>query len=412
MWHMLIEKAKSELVRYAGWMLLGQAIISFSALIVTYTLANFVSKDVAGSYRFVTSTYLVAASFAFAGIGVTLTKAVAQGKTGSISRLYKLKFILGCLAAVFLLGFGAYTYLHTHDSAVLIALVVAAFVLPLTEMFSLYNSSLQGASLFKLSSLYLGGGRLFVNIIVAITAIKFPSLLPIAVAYFLGTLVYAFVADRWTSRLISREGESDPNAVTYAAHISFSGVISGVVSQLNTFVLYGFFGPAALAGFWIASIVPQEIGRVGSIVSPVIFPRLAQVNREEAFNYVRKWWWIVSVGVVCAMVAYLFVAPIIFHVFFKAYLDQIQISVFLLFGFAFVPYSLVWQLITARGHVRGIYIINIAEPILLIVMYVIWVPLFGVKGVVYATVADSIIENIIAFMFMYQNRWLVRLLER
>ena len=412
MWHTLIERAKGEVIRHAGWMLFGQVLMSLSAFLVTYALANAVSKEIAGSYRFVVTTYTVIASFAFYGIGTTLTKAVAQGKSGIIRRMYRLKFWAGCVAALVLVLFALYTYAHDNNGAVLFSLIVAALVLPLTEMFSLYNFALQGASLFRDSSLYLGVGRLLTNILVAGTAYLMPQLIPIASVYFLITLIYAYVAHKRSAHLVPQDGEDDSSALQYATHVSIAGALGGFITQMHVFVLYGFFGPAALATYWIAGIIPQEIGRMVSIVASVLFPRLASSDRDTAYTYIRKWWLLACGALALAGVVYALLAPAIFHLFFPLYASSVALSIFLLVAFAFVPDIIVWQLLVARGHIGGLYIVNIIDPLLLLVLYIICVPMFGVMGVAYANIIQNIITNIAGALFVFRNPLMVRLLER
>ena len=68
-----------------------------------------------------------------------------------------------------------------------------------------------------------------------------------------------------------------------------------------------------------------------------------------------------------------------------------------MFGFAVIPHMFVWQYYTAKRNVKVVYINNIADPVLQVVLYLILIPPFGIWGLVYAIFAKTALMNLLAW---------------
>jgi O-antigen/teichoic acid export membrane protein len=173
--------------------------------------------------------------------------------------------------------------------------------------------------------------------------------------------------------------------------------------QADKFILYHFFGPAALASYWIASTIPQEVGRVISTVGQVAYPKFVKVDTENARRvFPRRFLMSVlilfGISLLYAVVAYPF-----FSFFFPAYIGEVSKSIVLMFAFAIIPHYFVWGYFSAKGRHKIIYLSNTLEPVLQISLYVALIPLFGIWGLVYSMLIKMVLMNTVAWYVLKKS---------
>jgi O-antigen/teichoic acid export membrane protein len=400
----IAQLTKREVFRNSVWMLVGQACISLSAFVLTYVLANFVNKDIVGMYRYLLSLYASISVFALLGMGTALMRSTANGNTVSLSFAVKEKMKYGILAAFGMVGIAAVHAYQSGIDALTITLLGAAIALPCIEAYSLYSPYLQGASRFKESSIYSALARILINGAVIFFAFFYPNLYSITAAYLISTLLISYFFYRIAKAKVKQEGVVDAEMLPYAKHLTFMGLLSAFVSQLDKFILFWFFGPVSLATYWIASIIPQEFGRIVSTISQTLFPKFVRED-ETYFLATLKKFFLISFGMLILIsVVYFILAPYVFELFFPKYIDIALLSAWLMFAFACVPHLFVWQILSAKKKVGQLYVLSIADPALQVVLYFICIPLLGIPGLVLAQVIKTLVLNIAAYIYLIRTK--------
>ncbi|MFM2424365.1 MAG: hypothetical protein RLZZ70_756 [Candidatus Parcubacteria bacterium] len=399
----LINKLKNiPETSHSIWMLSGQFVVSVSAFLLTYILANFVSKEVVGEYRFVLAAYSTISVFALYGISTALMQSVAAGASGSVFLAFKEKLRFGLVGSLLFTLLALYYLFYTPSESLFWALILCALLLPPLEAYGLYGSYLQGVRSFKLSAVFLSLDRVVTTGAVAISVYFSPTLLPLVATYLIAHCVMVYVLYTISIKHIPPNNDSDSKMISYAKHVTVMSLFSAVISQLDKYILFFFFGPVPLALYWIASVLPQEVARVVSVISGTFFPRYVTMEQNALMRVVRKLYWVSALilGLVC--VAYAFSAPFIFEFFLPQYTDADGISIVLMFGLGFIPYFLVWQIFSAKKNVPVLYYLSIGEPVLTVLLYIGLIPLFGIWGLVYAICIRTIIMNLLALCVLYK----------
>lgn len=386
------------------WTVSGQVLVSLATFILVYALANWVSEETVGSFRFILALYSSATVFALVGMSTALSRAVAAGKTGSIYEAVRVKVKYSIFASIFFLGWAIYFYAFTDQQYLWLPLLLAGLALPISETLSLYGPYLTGASRFKQSSLYLAVERAVTSFITAVAAYFVPSLLPIVMVYLLSHLVVRYALYMRSLRIVVPNTELDSEMVPYGKHLTVMSLLGVVTSQLDKYILFIFFGPSALAAFWVASIIPQEAGRFLGAVMGTFFPRMVQTDGVGTIRFVRKLFALMTVGTLVLTVTYAFLAKYVFDLLFPLYTEFAIMSVALMFAFAFTPHQLAWSIFTAKQKVKELYIYSFAEPTLTVLVYLAFVPFFGVWGLVYAMCAKTIIMNFAGMYVLLRYR--------
>ena len=381
-------------VKNTFWLLVGQAIVSFASFLLTVALANHVSKHDLGDYRLVISIYSTITFFALSGLAQALIRSIVIGKEGSLQVALALKKKYSILAGIIGIGFSLYFWYFKNNQIVGISILIAAICLPIIETYSIYNPYLQAKHEFRFSSIHTG-------------IVKFVAALAVIVAtYFVPTTIYLVIAFYFTQAIVTylqyqylikkippKNNEVDTTVHSYAKHITAASALNLIFGQADKFILYHFFGPVALAQYWIAISLPQEAGRIIGTVAQVAYPRLIKGNHEEDKKKLPKNLLLFSLFSLTISILYSLTAHMFFAFFFPAYVGEATKSIVLMFALTVVPHWFIWQYFTAKGYVKIVYLGNSVEPILQIILYCMLIPFFGVWGLVYSILIKTILMN-------------------
>lgn len=394
---------------YSLWSLSGQFVVSVAMFLMTYVLANYVSPATVGEFRFVISFFSSVSVFTLIGISTALTHSVAAGKPHTLKYAYLIKIKYGLVGTVAFWALAGY-YWQLDNTTFAWGLLIAGICLPFLEAGALHASYLKGKSNFSLASKYLAVQRVALSAGVILVAFFNPNIAYLIIAYFLiQAIVNSFLYQRTVSELKTDDGEKasekvDKSMLPYAKHLTLMSVIGSITSQLDKYIMYVFFGPVALAGYWVASVVPQEIGRGIAIIVSTMFPRMVRGSESENQILLRRLFVFSGAIMLAGSFLYMLAAPLLFGWFLPNYTNMISISIGLMFAYACVPHLFLWQNFTAEKKVKGLYIFSTAEPLLQAGLFLLLVPIFGVWGVVYALLSKMLILNLTAFILLYVKK--------
>ncbi len=389
---------------YSLWTVGGQVLVSVVTLFSTLALANWVTEEVVGNYRFVLSLLATVSVFALGGISSALQQATAAGQEGSYSVAFAVKVKYGLIATVICWGSAGYFYFVQTNNDLAKALLVCGALIPWLEASGLYGSYLTGVSRFKNYAQALVLERTVLAGALIITAFFWPTFLALVITYLVASLVVRLFLYYCTKRQVPVNAPIDKHMFVYAKHLTSMSLIAAVTSQLDKFILFFFFGPAALATFWIASVLPQEVSRLVSAAGGTFFPRIVQTENEQTMVVVKKIFWLMLVLTLLLSTVYLLLAKFIFAWFLPVYAGAYLMSGALMFAFAVNPHVVVWSIFTAKKKVKELYIYSMAEPLLVCGLYLLFIPLWGVWGLVYALGARTLIMNLVAWWVLRKYR--------
>lgn len=383
------------------WLLVGQGMMSLAAFVSTVVLANYVSKQGIGDYRLIISIYAIVTFFSLPGIGVALIHSVVNGKDGSLQEAMAIKKSYSLLAFAVSVAIAIYFGIFRQNLLLGIGVFIMGACLPIIETYSLYIAYLQGVHEFKYSSFNTGIVKIISSIAVITAVFVYPIALYLVAAFYISQAIAIYWQYKiFIKKFPPKNNSKDDQMLPYAKHLTYASTISLFFGQADKFILYHFFGPIALAQYWIASTLPQEVSRVISTASQVIYPKFIKGNHEEMKKWLPKKLLQVTVVLLGISMLYAFIAYPFFHIFFPQYIDQVGKSIVLMFASVVVPYTFVWVFYTAKRNVKVTYISNIFDPVLQVVLYIVLIPLYGVWGLVSAIFIKMLIMNIFAWFVL------------
>lgn len=380
------------------WVLVGQAIASLAAFITTVVFANYVPKNIVGDYRLIISIYSVLTFFALSGLSAALIRSIVLGQDGALYTALAIKKKYGIIAFLVGAGIALYFWVLGGNAIFGISIFIMSLCLPIIESYSVYAPYLQGKHEFKYSSIYTGIIKLVSSLAVISAAYIVPETIYLIAAFYIAQAIAVYLQYKFlVKRFPPKNNIQDEGMLPYARHTTLAGVFYMLLGQADKFIVYHFFGPISLASYWIASTIPQEAGRVVVTALQVAYPKFVKGDHDIIKHILVKKLTTLTLVLLCASLSYTVLAYPFFYIFFPQYVNEVNKSIVLMFGFAVIPHMFVWQYYTAKRNVKVVYINNIADPVLQVVLYLILIPPFGIWGLVYAIFAKTALMNLLAW---------------
>jgi O-antigen/teichoic acid export membrane protein len=360
------------------WLTLGQGISSVSAFLLAIAFANLLPKETYGTYKYVLSIFGLLAIPTLSGMGVAITRAVAQGKDGSFLPALRLKIRWGLLGALASLGLAGYYFVQNNTELTFVFLITAIFV-PFMDSFALYGTIFQGKKKFDISSRYGIWIKITASLSIFATLYFTRNLLAILFAYFASYTFLRLIVLKLSLKFVENKKE-DPGAISYGKHLSLMGIIGMVAAQIDKILLFHFLGAGNLA-IYLFALAPLDIlkGPLGNITK-LILPKFAERKSSEIKNNIKnkfKILFIVNLGI---MISYILIIPFLFKMFFPQYMGSVffsQIFAVSLLASSLNPAGVFLQ---AKKKIKEQYISRTINPIMQVVLtfiLIIWLGIWG-----------------------------------
>lgn len=371
--------------------------VSFGVL-VTIALANWVPKDILGTYQFILAIASILAVCTLSGMGTAITRAVAIGRDGAYRYgvLLKLKwgisvFILSAIVSLY--------YLLNGDVVLSLAFLIVGVATPFIESFKLYENYLRGKEAFK-EGVTLGFWRKPIPLI-AVSAAAFLTndVLILIGTYFLSHLISYGIVYLQVHKKFTPEYSEDPATLTLSKHMSLVKIFSQVTSNLDKILIWHFLGPVAVATFAIAQITTRYAAGVLNSLSSIALPKIARQNYTTLQKTLPKKILAFSILMLFAAAIYFLLIPFLFSIIFPEYSESVIIAQILSVLFVLSPSKIFSQALISHDLLKAQYIITISSPIIFGVLLWFMTPLYGVTGAAIAVVMVSVYVAILNYLF-------------
>ena len=162
------------LVKNSGWVFLGQMATGLSAFVVMAVLANLVSKEILGEYRFMISVFSILVIFTLPGLNTALVQSTARGYEGQLNLATRTKMRWGLIATLIAWTVSGY-YLHQSNASLAASFGIVGLLMPLSGAYFVYFFYLQGKQRFAEATITQSLGRILFLIIMIATALTIPT---------------------------------------------------------------------------------------------------------------------------------------------------------------------------------------------------------------------------------------------
>ena len=201
----------------------------------------------------------------------------------------------------------------------------------------------------------------------------------------------------------SKDNPKDPKLTTYAKHLSIMTALGLFAGQLDKILIWNVIGAEALALFYIAQTVPQNITTNLNTIPTLAFAKFGtkdpQVIKATLLPKLMKYFTVIAF--ICF--GYILIAPIIFSWFFPTYLDAIPYSIVFacipVFG-ALLPIK---TYLTTIKATQALYITSIIPPAIRIGVALLLIPSLGLWGVAWSMISEALIRSALLLYYFSKS---------
>lgn len=375
------------------WINSTSAVSSIVSLILSILFARYVPKDIFGIYKYIISIASIAAAFSLTGMNVAVMKAVAQGHDGIFKKSIIEQLKWSWIQLLFMWSFSAY-YFYQGNSTYGTTFLAISILSILSCVTNTYNAVLYGKKDFKTSAIY------------GITASGFNLFLMALIIFYQSTSVFLLVSTYYAATAaanayfcfktyrrykMNEQKEFLASDITYGKHVSVMGAISTLAAQLDNVLVYHLLGPASLATYSFATVIPERIRVSFSFISAIAFPKIAKNKQSDLNNNLNnKVIQLIFTGLVISLF-YALIAPFLFHWLFPQYNSSIVYSQVFSISLVAIALNISNTALLAKEKQKHLYFVNTIIPIIKIVLTVLGIWFFGIWGAIISRIASQII---------------------
>ena len=178
------------------------------------------------------------------------------------------------------------------------------------------------------------------------------------------------------------------------------GLIAG---QFDKILVWKVIGPEALAVFYIAQTIPQNITSSLNAIPTLAFAKFGErdpkITRQTLLPKILKYFF----GVTIFSLMYILMAPFIFEWLFPQYLKAIYYSQLLALIPIFSAFLPIKTYLTVIKATKQLYLLSIIPPLVRLVVAVILIGKLGLLGVVYAVLAEALTRSALLLLYFFKT---------
>lgn len=388
------------LIKNTSWLNLNFIFSSVFAFLLSIAFANLLTKTEYGTYQYILSISSLLVAFTFTGFNTAIAQSVARGYEGTFRASIRPQLVWNLLPAVAALLWGGY-YLALGNLVLAFGLFCVGFSLPLINTFNSYTAFLVGKQNFRLQSFYAITSNAAYYVCIFLCVLFLPQALLLVFINLAITSATAIFFYFRTVRKFRTEGGNDPEAFSYARHLSVMNVLNTIAGQMDNLLVFHFLGAAELAIYGIATLLPEKVGGLLKPITSAAFPRFASRDIGSVRdNFGRRLLWFFALIIACVGL-YILIAPPLFSFIYPAYSMAVPYSQ--LYAFTLVSFigGITTAVLSAHRKVKELYLFNIVVPIIQITLQTVAIIQWGLWGIVGAKIASSVLASIIAVILFY-----------
>lgn len=390
------------LVKGGSWLTLGQLVTFISSLILVWVLANFIPKADYGIYKYIISIFTLLSISTLSGMGTSISRSVAKGKDGGVKKAIITKIKWGLLGLIGSIGVAAY-YVMKGNIDFAIIFIVISILIPFGETFADYQQYLQGRKDFKNLAKYRVLQRLIISTLVISSVFLTKNIYIIVFIYLLSFSLLNILMFYLSIRKYRINDIPDEETINYGYHLSVMGVLRLTANQIDKILLFYYLGPIALASYYFAVAIPQEMSSLFSQINSLAFPKFSERKDYDGKNLLKKIFKM-SLILIIPVAIYILTSPLLFNLFFSEYTNVVKYSQVFSLNMILIPFMLINTMFSAQGNTKILYITNIIEPVILISLFIILIPIFGIWGVIYSILIKSVVHSTILTSLLLKRR--------
>lgn len=375
------------LAKGSFWLGGSQFIAAIASFGTAVAFANLLPQADYGVYKYVLGIMAVLAVTSFPELSTAVVQATARGNAGTLAPALMSRIRFSLFGVVLGLGIAGY-YAVKGNLELALPFALIALALPLVEPLAITQAFFLGKRRFKDAALYTAVTSVVSAFGVILTLLYTDSVLLVLGAF----LTTTFVTRLFRLRSVWREATQEPideQALSFGKHLSFSIALTGVAANADAIILWHATNPETLAlyAFAVAALTPARtfLKTLVNLAHPKIAVADQSVLHTHLLSRIMRSWLILLIPVA----GFILVMPFVFQWFFPAYIEAVPLAQVMALGLIFTPNKLLSVALVAKQNAKPLYSLNTINSFARLIIFIVLVPLFGVWGAVWATLASQ-----------------------
>jgi len=390
------------LVKGGFWLLSSQAVLFLFSFILMWVFANLMTQELYGQYRFLVTVIGLLSIATLPGMRTALVRAVARGNSGIIPKIIRTRITWGFLGSLGAL-IGASYYFYQEDPTLGWLFILIAIFVPFYESFLVFDTYHNGRKDYLHHTTSSITHRFIVVISTVVSIILSSNIFIIFGVYLASTVFSSMAIYYYTIRRFPLSEKTDTETIPYGKQLSVMSIISITANHLDKITLWYLAGPIQVAVYTVATSLPKEIAGAFSQIGILALPKMANKSKSELRQSLLYKTFIFFIASVPVFILYLFTAPTIFSILLPQYIDSIFFSQIAGIFILLTPTTLLFQYFNATMHTKALYIMQFVQPTILIALFFILIPLYGIMGAIIAMLVKQIVGFILMVYFFIKD---------
>lgn len=386
------------LARGSFWSLATFVISAGLSFGLTLVLANLISKENYGVYKYIFSIYGLLSAFAFSDLNILIINAVSKGNNGVLKRAfsYSLKWNIPYLLVSS--GVSVYYYLNSNVTLA-VAFAVIALITPLTTSYNVYGSFLNGKKNFRLISISNAISNLITSATTFFIIIYTQNVLLIVLGYIITNFATSALYYYYTIKKYRPNDKFEEGSLAMGKHFSLMNAFTIIANNVDGILIFHFLGGSALAIYSFAQAPINQMAGLLKLAGPIYAPKILEKTKEENKRELPKKFFRITWLMIIPIVGYILIAPYFFQLFFPQYIDAVIYSQFyaltlLTFGKKFIGIPTAIYL-----PKKSQYAISVINPLINLLPKVILLYFFGLAGAIAAILVSNLLTTVVSFYY-------------
>jgi len=380
------------LVKGTFWVGINKIFIFLFSFLLMLAFSRLVSKETFGSYQYILSILGIASIASLPGINISLMKSIAQDKEGTLKEILKTRIRWSTVGSLLIFCI-AFWYLYKYNITLGIALLLTGIALPFFQSYDSFEFFWNGKKNFKKSMSYVAISTIIPTFILIITLIFFKNLIIIMIVFLLSNTIVKYILIKKTLKQTTNN-EIDINAIKLGKSLTIMQGIEIAANYLDKIFIWIFLGPIPVAIYTFAQIPISKIQQLAPIQT-LSLPKLSEQNIQKEKPFIIKKFLKLFIIMIPITLLFITFIPILYKVFFPQYLETIPYVQILGSLIILMPFTYLSTAMIAESRGNELTTIQSIVFILRIILFLILIPIYGIWGVIYATIITEILKSIL-----------------
>lgn len=387
------------------WLSSGYIITLIKGFVISILMANLLTKENYGYYKFILSIFATISIFGLQGLSTAITQSVAINNDGIVKKTIKTALKWSWIGSVFLLIFAFY-YFTKNNLTFTLSFLVLAISFPLYSISGYYGAILAGKKKFNIQTKYYSIYSLISFLALALAIIISKNVFWIVFAFIASDIIVGNIFNLKVKKFLKNKS-IEKNSINYGIKLSAINLMGAIAQNIDKVILPILLSYQDLAVYSIALVIPEQIKNLFKNILPLTMPKFASTNinyesKQKIFSYILK----IAVLIIPLIIIYWYLAEFIFKLIYPQYAESVAYSKIFSLSLLTIPTILIDSLFYAKKKTKIIFKNNFINSISQIIITILLTYYYGLWGLIIARLSSRFINATYKiYLFKTNNKY-------